>query len=484
MALSVSDIVNIDINLQALASARRNFGTLLIIGASEIIGQGERIRTYKNIAEVTADFGIYSPEQIAAELYFSQSPRPSVLQIGRWIKNPVPAELMGGTLFTIERDLSLWMAVTDGTLSISINGVTANLTDIDLSEEITLEGVAYQLSEQLKTYGAVIAFDGERFKVTTVSAGATAKINYATGTLAEMMRLTAETALAPLPGKDSETAKEAIVELADCDDWYGAFFADRSLSVQDHADISGFIEASAKSRIYAVTATDPRTLDKDFSQDVASQLKALKRIRTIVVYSQHPYAVVSALGRAFTTNFNANKSTITLKFKQLPGIVAEGLKSRQSKALKEKRCNFYANYENGTAIFEEGVMSGDAFFDEIHGLDWLQNAAQNECFNLLYQSKNKIPQTDSGANQIVATIEGVMGEAAYNRLIAPGIWNADGFGQLERGDLLDKGYYIYVQRMDLQPQSEREQRKAPPVQAAVKLAGAIHSINAIINVNR
>lgn len=35
-----------------------------------------------------------------------------------------------------------------------------------------------------------------------------------------------------------------------------------------------------------------------------------------------------------------------------------------------------------------------------------------------------------------------------------------------------------------QPQSEREQRKCPPIQCAVKLAGAIHFVDIEIDVNR
>ena len=116
-----------------------------------------------------------------------------------------------------------------------------------------------------------------------------------------------------------------------------------------------------------------------------------------MAYSRNPYAIVSALGRAFTVNFSANRSTITLKFKQLPGVVAEGLTETQAQALEAKRCNVFAAYDNDTAIFQEGVMSGPAYFDEIHGLDWLQNAIQSETWNLLYQSKAKIPQTDAGS---------------------------------------------------------------------------------------
>jgi len=78
----------------------------------------------------------------------------------------------------------------------------------------------------------------------------------------------------------------------------------------------------------------------------------------------------------------------------------------------------------------------------------------------------------------------VLGEAVNNGLVAPGTWNADGFGLLERGDYLDKGYYVYTTPVAEQAQSEREQRKCPPIQIAAKLAGAIHFVDVQIDVNR
>ena len=68
--------------------------------------------------------------------------------------------------------------------------------------------------------------------------------------------------------------------------------------------------------------------------------------------------------------------------------------------------------------------------------------------------------------------------------MAPGRWNADGFGALEQGEMLTTGYYIYAPAIEDQDQSEREQRKAPVLQCAVKLAGAIHFADVVINVNR
>lgn len=171
-------------------------------------------------------------------------------------------------------------------------------------------------------------------------------------------------------------------------------------------------------------------------------------------------------------------------YKQEPGIVAEELTETQAQTLKTKRCNVFAAYDNDTAIIQYGVMSGQAYFDEIHGLAWFKDALQNALYNTLYQSRTKIPQTDAGQNRLVTVAAKVCDEAVNNGLVAPGVWNADGFGELEDGDTLPSGYYIYAEPMALQPQAIREQRIAPPMQIALKLAGAIHEIDAIVNVNR
>jgi hypothetical protein len=50
--------------------------------------------------------------------------------------------------------------------------------------------------------------------------------------------------------------------------------------------------------------------------------------------------------------------------------------------------------------------------------------------------------------------------------------------------MLPKGYYVWAPLVESQPQSIREQRIAPTIQCAIKLAGAIHRAFVIVNVNR
>jgi hypothetical protein len=55
---------------------------------------------------------------------------------------------------------------------------------------------------------------------------------------------------------------------------------------------------------------------------------------------------------------------------------------------------------------------------------------------------------------------------------------------LIQGDLLARGWYTFANLVETQAQSDREARIAPLIQIAVKLAGAIHFANVLINVNR
>jgi len=484
MTLSVNSLIRVTVNLAPVAAARRGFGMLLIVGDSSVIDMGERIRTYTTLEGVAADFGVSAPEYLAAELYYSQTPKPLNLAVGRWARTATPASIRGAILTDAEKQMSNWTAITAGSFTISIDGTPQTVDELDFSGQTNLNGVANIINDKLT--GATIAWDGTRFTIVADSTGATSKVGYATGDLAAMLKMTASTALVPTDGADAESPLEAVTSLADeSSAWYGLMFAASTMPTDDEKiAIAGFIEAATTTRIFGITETDTRALDATWTDDIGSRLKALGYKRSPVQYSQNPYAIASLFGRAFSVNFNANRSTITLMYKQEPGIVAENLTATQAATLKTKNINVFVQYDNDTAIVQWGTMPSGAYFDEIHGLDWFADAVQNALYNLLYQSKTKIPQTEEGQTQLLTEAASVCDEGVNNGLIAPGVWNADGFGQLQRGDYLDSGYYLFSAPVADQAQSIREQRTAQPIQIAVKLAGAIHDLDVLIDVNR
>jgi len=282
----------------------------------------------------------------------------------------------------------------------------------------------------------------------------------------------------------AEKIEEAVLECLESLKWYGLTIAADLTDIEVNA-VASLIEASDPVRVFGHTTQQEGAVSYESEPDIADNLAKKKYRRTFTVFSSDsPYAAASVFGRMFTVNFMAQSSTITLKFKQLPGIEAEDLKAREAKALAAKNCNVFAEYSNGTAILQEGVMCDGAFIDEIHGLDWLQNHLETALWNLYYTSNTKIPQTPAGVNRQCGVLERACEQGVTNGLLGEGQWNGDSFGALESGDYLPKAFYVYANSLNDQAQSEREARKAPVFQIAVKLAGATHFADVIVSVNR
>lgn len=493
LGLPVSNIVNVQVVMSPVAAQTRDFGSLLILGDSDVIDTTERLRLYNQLADVAGDFGTSAPEYEAASLYFGQTPQPRTLYIGKWARTATPATLHGGILNASQQAIANFTAVSSGGFSIDIDGVTVDLTDLNLSAVTNLNAVASIVTTALDG-AAVCTWDSVygRFNIVTSSTGDGVTIGFATapgsGTdLGALMLLESDQDGQVIDGINQETLLDAVAILDDISNaWYGLTVASSVMPAdEDYLDVAGYIEGANTSRIFGVTTQDTSTLNSSVTSDLASQLHALSYKRTFIQYSSsNVYAVTSIFGRAFTVNFQGSNTTLTIKFKVEPGVVAENLTSSQAATLKNKRCNVFVKYNNDTSIIQEGVMCNGYFFDEVHGTDWLQNDVQTAIYNLLYTSPTKIPQTDAGINQISTTIASRMDQAVRNGLVAPGVWNAPGFGSLAQGDTLEYGYYVYAPPVAEQSQADREARKSPVIQCAIKLAGAVHFVDCIINVNR
>lgn len=387
----------------------------------------------------------------------------------------------------------------------TVAATAANLQQfLAASTNVNIDDATYETDGTETTVTAVAAGTaGNSFTLTkssshitlsgaTLTGGAVpSSVGYATagsGTdISALLKLTSATDQALIDGYDSETPVECAAVFANMSAaWYGLMFQASTQPTDDqNIDVCDFIEALDLTRVFGVTITNTNVLSAVVTTDLASRMKDGRYFQSFNQYSENEFAVASFFGRAFTVDFTAENTTITLMFKREPGVTGENLTFNQAETLRTKRCNVFVDYVNDTVIIQYGVMSGPAFFDEIHGIDWLQNAIQTAVYNVLYTSSTKVAQTDAGVNKITNAIDGVCGQAARNGLVAPGYWTSDAeFGNLKTGDYLKTGYYIYAQPVALQSQSDREARIAPPIQVAIKLAGAIQSVDVLVDVNR
>jgi hypothetical protein len=369
--------------------------------------------------------------------------------------------------------------LTQGTAGMNFTGIT------------NLNGAASIVSSAL--LGAHCHWDGQRFIVECTSAGTASTLGYASGTgsgqdVSVLLGLTNGRALPPVNGIAAETPLACATALRAHPEWYGLTFAPPAnlpLAVTDQIAVAGFIEGCQPYSIFGYTTQDTLVLSGTVNNDIASSMQSLGFTRTFGQYSLSSlYAVCAMFGRAFTVDFQGQNTVITLKFKQEPGVAAEQLTETQASVLRTKRCNVFVGYANDAAIIQEGVMASGMFFDERHNADWLQNQISTDLFNALYTSPTKIPQTDAGVHVLTTTVANSCAQGVQNGMIAPGQWNGPPLGQISTGQQLPAGFYVYAPRVATQPQSIREQRISPTIQALVKLAGAIHFADCIVNVNR
>lgn len=601
MGLSVSNIVNVTISLTPNGAQPLSFGILMIAGDSNVINGVQRFRTYTTIDGVESDFGSTAPEALAAQLYFSQSPQPNTLMIGRWFSAAAAAQNDGGILSATQQTLANFTSISNGGLVIVVDGVTKTLTGLNFTLVTNLNGVASVITTALSG-SATCTWNGENFVITSATTGvgtqATGTVTFTanpsasdtltlngqaitfvssitganqvligsldTDTAANLqaflqasldadlvfatyattglvltityktigtagnsytivksstaltlsastllggtvpssvgfatagsgtdvsaqLMLTSATSQGLVPGFAAETPVQCATVLANLSpQWYGLMFASTiAVTTNQSLAVSAFIEAQTITRVYGVTIQDTTVLSSQISNDLASQIKAAGYQQSCCQYSStNPYAIASFMGRAFSVDFTASNTTITLMFKQEPGVIGENLTIQQALTLQNKNCNVFVDYVNDTVILQYGTMSNGQFFDTIQGIDWLQNAIQTAVYNVLYTSTTKIPQTDAGVNQLTTAIAAVCSQAVANGLSAPGTWNGPSFGSLVTGQFLKNGFYIYAQPVALQSESDRQARKSPPIQVAIKLAGAIQSVDILVNVNQ
>lgn len=490
--LSVNDVVNVTVSLSPIAAAVRSFGVVLILGQSTVIDVTERMRTYTSLTAVGADFGNSAAEYLAAAKVFGQSPTPASLMIGRWAQAATAAKLKGGALPAAEQLVSAWTPITTGSMKVTIDGVLKTLSALNFGAVANMNAVAAVVNTALGVAGSCVWNSVyNRFEITSATTGAASTITYAdvTGSgvdVSAQLRLTAATgASAPVAGIVAESYVAAVTILAGMSSaWYGLYGAASSAVNADHIAAAGFIEAATPSRVYGATSQEAGAKSAGSTTDLPYLLKAGTYSRSFAQYSStDAYAGAAIFGVMFTVDFNGENTTKTLKFKVEDGVTAETLTETEAAALKAKNCNVFVNYDNSTAIVQEGTMANGDFFDERHGLDWFQNRIQTDVFNRLY-SAPKIPQTNGGMNDIATTVSGSCEAAVNNGLLAPGVWSGPALGVIKTGQTLSKGYYVSMGDINLQSPSDRAARKATVCQVAAKLAGAVHYASVLVNVVR
>ncbi len=488
MTIPVSSIVNVSVTIGASFPSRKGFGVLNCVTAETgVIGFAERIRSYSSASSVALDWPSDSEVVKLANSYFSQQPKPTEFRVSVRAANDTAAELRGGSVVDNAANLALFVAITDGSFAITIDGGSEDITGLDFSSDTTMSEVATTIQTALQAVAtggytaATCTYDGERFFITSGTTGAASTISFlttispATGTDISSLLQMQQGEGTKANGIVAETITAALdaIEQASSD-WYGLIFTkevrDAVQVNNEDAVLAAAAWVQARVKVFFNTSNDLDVLDSVTTTDIISKLNDAQQTRTMSTFSSHvnSYPSASIAGRAFTVDFSQPNSTITLKFKQGPGIIAENLSENDKSVLDSKRGNAFFNVGPDTVIYGESYMAGDFFFDEIHGVDWLTDAVQTEVFGYMLSRPTKVPYTDAGTAALEQQTIKVLDQAVSNGLAAP--------GETIDGEFLPLGYKTVTIPVADVSQSEIDNRQYNGLSFTLLGAGAIHGV--------
>lgn len=498
--LPVSQVISINISLTPAAAAYENFDTLLVVGDSDVIDTYQRYRVYANIAAVGQDFTTTAPEYLAAEDFFSQTPNPTSIYIGRWAYTATHARLVGGVLSTADQTISNWTSITNGSFAITIDGTAENIETLNFSTVTNLNGVAsiIQTAMQVLKPGSTCVFTAEgNFQFESGTTGTTSTMSFLTavsptsGTdISAQLLGTSTTAQYVVDGIVAETAASAVNTFFGLPQQeYGLMFATPDVQDSDYLAVAAIVQATGPNsgfpHIFGVTTNESAALSASATTDIGYELMVGLYSRSFAMYSStSPYACAAIFGVLLTVDFAGENTMLNIMWQQILGVGFETLTSTEAAALNGKRYNYFALFNNGVSIVVNGTMAADYYIDEIFGMDAFANELQTDVFNLFATAKTKIPQTDPGVDQIVTTLKSGCEKYVTNGFLAPGVWTGASYGPVATGQTLSNGYLIYAPPVATQSAADRAARKSPSIQIGAIEAGAINTVQVDVSINR
>lgn len=393
-----------------------------------------------------------------------------------------PAKLVSGAI----TDLSGLENLTDGAMTLVMNGATVNLYGLNFAtygSSLTLNEVVQILTAAIGSNG-LVEMSGQSIVISTNQKGEGVTIGYASSAssitdLSSILALTQSTAASRIDGytPGGLVSEVALIQTA-------ARCAGRSVfawtldrqyrDTQDQKDFADWAEAQDQAYFSACTNSVQAYNTAD-TTNIGFYAHNKGYIKTSVMYHNNPqvYPDVSYAALALSVNYALENSTLTMKFKQLIGIETVPLTETQLSSLKARRINTYVSMGNSSSVVREGVQSADSWFTDSHvNLSNYKEELQVEVFNVFMRNK-KVKYTSAGQDLLVSAAAKI-----NNRYIRNGT-----FADREEETTDNETGYTTLPACTITPApiysattSERANRVAPPIAIVAYEAGAFHSV--------
>lgn len=496
MSANISNVVTVQLLKEPQLAQRANVNTMAIF-TSQLgkLSSANRTEIYTDLSSVATDFGTNSEFYQFASVFFQQTPNPVsangylVAAYWRAVDESVAATaaiLTGGQLVedTVVGELQ---QISDGSFDIDVDGVTENLTALDFTTVLSLSDIATVIDTALA--GATCTVSNLSLIITSSTTGATSTLSFATdpgtGTyIGSLLKINTGSGASIVNGAAATvlTAESKTDALTAADTGFRSFvFIDQPTDVEREALAT---YAQANNLISGDVFSGASYLEVNATNTVWKiKLAGQTNYRMFYDKNNDRKLAVGVLARMQVVLFTGTNTANTENLKNIVGVQPVDYTQSEITKAYNVGLDIYTTIKNVPVML---TSPANDFFDNVYNLIAYIDALETDTFNILKGSTTKIPQTIRGMNTLVDSIEKTTEGFVRAGVFAPGTWTSpDVFGDTETlyEQIRTKGYYVFANRLSDQSQADRQARISPPIQIAVKNAGAIHKANLIVQFN-
>lgn len=474
--------------------------TALNIMALAVEGLGflpdaNRVRFYSTMAAVEQDFAPGTEAHFGASAFFAQTPRAQTLAIGEVFSDPLPAQLVSAPLTA--SDIAAVAAIATGSMDVTYSNGGAPATQTFSSMNFTGATTIEQLATVIDTASganlqcAVKTLPGGSkvlvISTSTRGSGRTITHPVAAGAgtfVGQLLKFTAAEGGKALNGYTPIGIADELSSIGAAAEESGRFIYGWCLGASLR-DVDTQVEAAewalGRTAIMPLVTNDITAYDPSFTTCLASRLAASGNRRAVPIYHDNPqrYPDVSILAYMLHVNYQIGNSTVTAKFKVLPGIETVKLTETQWSVLRSKGYNTYTAVGNNARTYRDGTSAESGWFmDTTINLDNFIEDLSVNVYNVFLRNK-KIPYTRLGQMLLVDACRDTGYQYTFNGT----------FADREVLDTTSKSGSTMVPAVQVIPTpiaqmsvADRASRVGPPIEMIVQEAGAIHSVAIAVEV--
>lgn len=401
-----------------------------------------------------------------------------------------PGQLIAGVMS--DANISALQAISAGNMELTIGGVSYNLNAMDFTNASTLALIAGVIQAKL-TAGTVPAtcsvevFESasQQIVIQSTATGALVTMAYpvTTGTGTFVGTLLCMPALAggqAINGSVPADISGELQNIQNAANAAGQFIFGwileaklREPAIQMSA--ATWALGQTNTAIMPILSNDLGAYDPSYNQDFMSLLASAQNMNIVPMWHDNPqqYPDVSILAYMLSVNYRLKDSTVSAKFKQLPGITPVAISLTQYLVLQGKGYNCYTNMGGGIDTYRQGLggQSGWAMDTVINIANFVDDLGVN-VFNAFLRNK-KIPYTRAGQMLLVDPCKDTGEQYTYN----------GSFADRDTEDSTQKTGIVTIPAVQVIPtpiymasSSDRVSHVGPPITMIVQDSGWIGSI--------